>query len=245
MYKLLFLLLFSCPSFLTPYIFIRGRSVIVDIVAICTILSKGTKTMTDEQLQLYNKLTTLQKNVALCRVNMPLSSDSEVYKLGGGTANGANSISSTAFELLNNPAVVKFLDSFIVDKIDAAIMSRDAMIESLSHIADADIADIVEFTDHECIDLENKRVWQSTVHVRNMDELTTLQRKMIKSVKQTKYGIELTLHDAMQAKKQLAALCGYEAATKQEITVTKENDDKQLTDEEFADELKGMGIKFD
>ena len=42
--------------------------------------------MTNEQLQMYNDLTTLQQNVAICRINMPLSSDAEVYKLGGGTA---------------------------------------------------------------------------------------------------------------------------------------------------------------
>jgi len=207
---------------------------------------EGDLTMTEEQLQLYNGLTTLQQSVALCRVNMPLSSDAEVYKLGGGTASGESSITSTAHTLLNNTDVKKFLDTFIPDRIDQAIMSRDKMIESLSHIADGDISDIVEFTDHECVSIENSsKVWQSTVHVRSMSELTTLQRKMIKSVKQTKYGIELTLHDAMQAKKQLAALCGYEAATKQEIIVTKDDSNKTLTDDEFADELKGKGIKFD
>jgi len=234
------------PQFFDPIQMIRGHSVIVDIVALWTILSKGTLKMTEEQLQLYNNLTTLQQSVTLCRVNMPLSSDAEVYKLGGGTASGDNSVRACASELLANPNVKKFLNTFIPDRIDQAIMTRDKMIESLSHIADADISDIVEFTDHACVSIENSMdVWQSTVHVRNMDELSPLQRKMIKSVKQTKYGIELTLHDAMQAKKQLATLCGYEAATKQEIVVTKDNTDKQLTDDEFADELKGMGIKFD
>ena len=201
--------------------------------------------MTEEQLQLYNNLTTLQQSVALCRVNMPLSSDAEVYKLGGGTAEGLNSVTTCAHQLLNNANVKRFLDTFIPDRIDQAIMSRDAMIESLSHIADADISDILKFTDNPCVNIENGlEVWQSTVRVRNMDELSTLQRKMIKSVKQTKYGIELTLHDAMQAKKQLAILCGYEAAKKTELTITPESR-KELTDDEFQDELVNLGIKID
>ena len=158
--------------------------------------------MTEQQLQMYNSLTTLQQNVAIMRINMPLSSDSEVYKLGGGSATNDNSVRACASEVLTNPNVVAFVNTFAIEKVELAVMGRDEIIKDLSFIAGADISDIAEFSDRPCIDQEDKtQVWQSTVRVKNMADLTPLQRKLIKGVKQTKYGIELTLHDAMQAHK--------------------------------------------
>lgn len=201
--------------------------------------------MTDEQLQMYNDLTTLQQNVAIMRINMPLASDAEVYKLGGGTAKSESSVFSCANEILKNPDVVNFLNTFIPAAIEKAVMTRDMIIEDLSFIAGADISDVVEFDDRECFDAEDKNiVYQSTVSVKSMKELSPMQRKLIKSVKQTKYGLELTLHDAMQARKQLTALCGHDAAKRLEIT-TDSKDEEQLTDEQFAEQLKDLGVKFD
>ena len=77
-----------------------------------------------------------------------------------------------------------------------------------------------------------------------MKELSPQQRKLIKSVKQTKYGLELTLHDAMQARKQLTALCGHEVAKKLEITTDVKNNES-VTDDEFTEQLKDLGVKFD
>lgn len=204
--------------------------------------------MTEEQEQLYKQLTKLQRSVAIERLNNPTLSDAEVYKLGKGTAKGVDSINSSAYEILNNPAVLKFLDSFVEEKINSAIMSRDEMIESLSHIADADISEIVEFVNRPGVDLEDgMQVWQSTVRVKDMKDLTPLQRKMIKGIKQTKYGIELTLHDPMQAKKQLAALCGYDAPVKQQLTGPDGGAIRvaNMSDEDFASELATLGIVKD
>lgn len=199
--------------------------------------------MTNEQLQMYNNLTTLQQNVAICRINMPLSSDSEVYKLGGGSATNDNSVRACASEVLTNPNVVEFLDTFAIAKVELAVMSRDDIIEDLSFIASADISDVAEFTDEECISVDDgKTIWQSTVRVKSMKELTKLQRKLIKGVKQTKYGLELTLHDAMQARKQLTALQGFDAAKKQEITVTDETN-KNVSDDDLLEQLKELGVK--
>ena len=199
--------------------------------------------MTNEQLQMYNNLTTLQQNVAIMRINMPLSSDAEVYKLGGGTAKSESSVFSCANELLKNPDVVEFLDTFNVAKVELAVMTRDEIIKDLSFIAGADISDVAEFSDEECVSVDDgKKVWQSTVRVKNMKELTKLQRKLIKSVKQTKYGLELTLHDAMVARKQLTALQGFDAAKKLEIT---DNTPKveSVSNDELLEELKEMGVK--
>lgn len=214
-------------------------------MAICIISIRGDLKMTEEQLRMYNGLTTLQQNVSIMRINMPLSSDSEVYKLGGGGANGENSIAVSAYQLLNNINVVEFLDTFAIEKVELAVMSRDEIIEDLSFIASADISDVAEFSDRECLDMEDgKTVWQSTIRVKSMSELTKLQRKLIKSVKQTKYGLELTLHDAMQARKQLTALQGFDAAKKLDITSTTEKPE-HVTDDEFTEQLKELGVKFD
>lgn len=201
--------------------------------------------MTDEQIRMYNALTTLQQNVAIMKINMPLSSDYEVYKLGGGGATNETSARTCASELLSNPKLVEFLNSFAIEKVELAVMSRDEIIKDLSFIAGADISDVAEFSDRECVDLEDgMQVWQSTVRVKSMNELTKLQRKLIKSVKQTKYGLELTLHDAMQARKQLTALQGFDAAKKLEITDNTPSTEP-VTDEDMIEGLKELGVKFD
>ena len=200
--------------------------------------------MTDEQIRMYNALTTLQQNVAIMKVNMPLSSDYEVYKLGGGGATNETSARTCASELLSNPKVVEFLNSFAVEKVELAVMSRDEIIKDLSFIAGADISDVAEFSDRECVDVEDgMQVWQSTVRVKSMKDLSPLQRKLIKSVKQTKYGLELTLHDAMQARKQLTALQGFDAAKKLKIT---DNTPKPetVTNDELLEQLKELGVKL-
>ena len=198
--------------------------------------------MTEEQLNMYNNLTTLQQNVAIMRINMPLSSDAEVYKLGGGTAENESSVTSAAHRLLNNVEVVEFLNTFAVEKVELAVMSRDQIIEDLSFIASADISDVAEFDDRECLDVEDSTIrYQSTIRVKSMRELTKLQRKLIKSVKQTKYGLELTLHDAMQARKQLTALQGFDAAKKQELVITGESK-RTIDDDELLEQLKELGV---
>ena len=198
--------------------------------------------MTEEQLNMYNNLTTLQQNVAIMRINMPLSSDAEVYKLGGGTAENESSVTSAAHRLLNNVEVVEFLNTFAVEKVELAVMSRDQIIEDLSFIASADISDVAEFDDRECLDVQDSTIrYQSTIRVKSMRELTKLQRKLIKSVKQTKYGLELTLHDAMQARKQLTALQGFDAAKKQELVITGESK-RTIDDDELLEQLKELGV---
>lgn len=201
--------------------------------------------MNDEQLRLYNNLTTLQQNVAIMRINMPLASAIEVYKLGGGTAVNKASLASSAHRLLRTSEVVEFINTFAIEKVELAVMSRDEIIEDLSFIAGADISDVAEFSDRECIDTEDSEIrYQSTVRVKSMNELTKLQRKLIKSVKQTKYGLELTLHDAMQARKQLATLQGFDAAKKLEITDNTPSTEP-LSDDEFIEQLKDLNVKFD
>ncbi len=201
--------------------------------------------MTDEQLRMYNALSTLKQNVAIMRINMPLASDYEVYKLGGGAATSDTSARTCASQLLKQPDIVEFINSFNIEKVELAVMNRDEIIKDLSFIAGADISDVAEFSDRECVDIEDGEIrYQSTVRVKSMSELTKLQRKLIKSVKQTKYGLELTLHDAMQARKQLTALQGFDAAKKLEITDNTPSTEP-VTDEDMIEGLKELGVKFD
>lgn len=170
--------------------------------------------MNEEQLEAYNGLTHLQRKVAL---NSIAGMDNvSAYKAAGGKATGTRSIQTSAWEILNNHDVLAFKRLFMEEVIDEAIMSRDEMLRDLTSVARSTIHDVAEFENEDLYNEEGRRVFQSRVKVKNIDEISQEHQRLIKSVKQTRYGLELVLHDSMAAKKQIADLTGYNAPIKTE-----------------------------
>lgn len=199
--------------------------------------------LTKEQSSMLESMTKLKRNCAIERAKDSNACNREIYIRGGGTAKSLTAQETCAGEILNNPEVVDFLNTFNVARISPAIMTRDKLLEDLTVIASASVDDVMVFgqTGHEYIDTETGETLpgQSIIHVKNMSEIKPEHRKLIKAVKQTKYGIEVTLHDAMAARKQIADMQGFNAPTK---TIDLTEAAKSLDDDSFADSLASLGV---
>ncbi len=190
-------------------------------------LDKRDVELSDEQLSIFEQMTKLQRGVALATLHGANSADA--HRQAGGKCNNEERRNALGDQILLNPVLQQFLDSFKVcpsSDIADAVLSRDQMLIDLTLVANADVSDFMDFTngDRELMDLESGSIVedQSIVSVKSMVDINPQQRRLIKSVKQGKYGIELTLHDAMAARKQITDMCGYNAPVKQEISITKQ-----------------------
>lgn len=209
-------------------------------------IGERTVTLTDEQLQAFDNLTKLQQLTALGILSG--MGQTEAYVAAGGKAKSASAKTTSAQQIVTNRDVVTFLSLMKTDPapdIAAAVMSRDEMLMDLTEIARATIYDVAEFTTRPALDLETgEEIGQSTIRVRSLDEIAPEHRKLIKSVKQTKYGVEIVLHDSMQARKQIADLCGYDAPKRQEISGPegKPVQVQEIPDEDIEQRLRDLGL---
>ncbi len=124
-------------------------------------------------------------------------------------------------------------------------MQRDEMMQGLTTIARTTIDDVVSFTERPSVDMENgNEIWTSSVHVKSIEEIPKGARSAIKSVKQTKNGLELTMYDSLAARKQLAEMQGFNAPTKSEISGPggKPLQIQEIPDEEMEAKLKALGL---
>lgn len=203
-------------------------------------------TLTENQLNAFGKLTKLQKGVALGSLRGLSPSDS--HREAGGKCNNESQRKDLAAQILAVPRVAQFISSFKVDpspEIALAVMTRDEMLVDLSDIARTTLDDVVSFTERPLIDMENgMEVLSSTIHIRSIEEIPPGARKAIKSVKQTKYGLEVTMYDALAARKQFADMCGYDAPKKTELSGPggAPLQVQEIPNEEIEQKLKALGL---
>lgn len=87
--------------------------------------------LTDEQQQLANELTSLQRKYA---INLATGSMSQrgAYLAAGGTAKTEDSQDNTASKMLSHVGVKAFYDSLIAQSATSAILTRTEALEILS-----------------------------------------------------------------------------------------------------------------
>lgn len=209
-------------------------------------LGNRTIELTDEQLDAYNAMTKLQRGVALASLSG--SEPDEAHRIGGGKCKNEKHRRDLGLQILADPRVKHFLATMAVDpapEIASAVLSRDEILIGLTTIARTTIDDVVSFTERPSVDMENGlEVYSSSVHVKSIDEIPPGARSAIKSVKQTKNGLELVLHDSMAARKQIADMCGYNAPTKTELSGPNGGpiQTQDVPDEELEEKLKALGL---
>lgn len=205
--------------------------------------------MNKEQLEMYDKLTTLQKSVALAKVADPTLNDTDAYIAGGGKARNADSVRASAYDILTNPSVVGFIDSFKEAVVSSKIMSREQMMEDLSIIANASMFDICDLlhADDELMNVGTGEMFTGTESftLKRASDIKPEHHKLIRSMKMGRYGIEVTLIDPMQARKMLADMQGFNAPIKTETQINGEIGLKDISNDDLADELSSMGISVD
>lgn len=202
--------------------------------------------LTDEQLNAYDALTKLQRGVALA--SLAGNEPAEAHRIGGGKCKNESQRYDLGIQILVNPSVKHFLSTMAVEpspEIASAVLSRDELLMGLTTIARTTIDDVVSFTERPSVDMESGlEVFNSSVHVKSIDEIPEGARSAIKSVKQTKNGLEITLYDSLAARKQIADMCGYNAPTKSEISGPggAPIQTQDVPDEELEAKLKALGL---
>jgi phage terminase small subunit len=195
--------------------------------------------LSDEQIEMFNNLTKLQQKISL--YSLRGYSNMEAYRRAGGSAKKDQTMGASSTEILKKPKVKQFINSFSKNRIKAAIMSKEEMMERLTSFGRSSIFDVAEIEDHtemESDDDDGLVFFGSKLRVKNKDKIPDSLRGFIKSVKKSKNGLEVTLHDTLSAMKQLADLGGYNAASKTEVSTKIEvtNDQRKLLDKVLDDE---------
>lgn len=209
-------------------------------------LGNRTIELTDEQLDAYNAMTKLQRGVALASLSG--SEPDEAHRIGGGKCKNEKHRRDLGLQILADPRVKHFLATMAVDpapEIASAVLSRDEILQDLTDIARTDLRAVASFTERPLIDMENgMEVLSSAIHIKSMDEIPEHAWKAIKSVKQTKHGLELVLYDSVQARKQIAEMCGHNAPTKTELSGPNGGpiQTQDVSDEELEEKLKALGL---
>lgn len=90
---------------------------------------------TGEQQELYNKLTKLQKSVAMQFVANPQLDNAEAHRLAGGKAKNRNAADAAVSRMKKKPEFKAFLKSMNQEIVGEAILTRTKALERLSHIA--------------------------------------------------------------------------------------------------------------
>ena len=181
--------------------------------------------MTEEQQNMFDKLTRLRKGVALATLRG--LTPTEAHREGGGKAKNESHRSRLAGEILLVPAVKAFLDSFKVERLKSTIMSRDEMLERLSVMARADISDVLTAVDSndEFMNTETGDVvsGKTLIGLKPIAEMTRGDLAGVSEilVDDDGYKFKFKPKDQREAMKQLSELMGYDAPTKTEVTIVK------------------------
>ena len=179
--------------------------------------------MNEEQLKLYGALTALQKACVDIKVKNPSMSNSASYCNATGKHNlTRGGVSRLSFSVFNNPKVKAFLKSLEIETVDDLIMTREQMMQDLTDIINTSLDDVSDMihNDDTVMNTDTGELYTglTSMTVKKFSDIPDHAKKSIKSIKQGRYGIEITLYDTNEARKQLAAMQGFNAPTKTELS---------------------------
>ena len=181
------------------------------------------KRLKPKQQEFFDSLTPIQKVVVSERIK-----GSEHYKCYYATGfDGSKQDAATqSIRICNLPHVKPFIKEVIgaCTMAEKAVAGRIEVLKRLTGIMDANIFEILDF---EFVD--GKPV---AVTVKNEKQLTLVQQLAVKKIEPADNGMKVTLHDPIDAIKQLCKMQGYDAPTKKEIKL-------ERLDDKMRDEVDG------
>lgn len=178
--------------------------------------------LSDEQLKLYEALTSLQKKCVVAKLDKNATSNAVAYCSATGRYNLAPTHASRlAFSVFNNPNVKAFLKSMEVETIDDMIASREEILTDLTNMSNVTIEDVMQAIhgDDNMMNVDTGEIYtgMESITVKRFSDIPEHARKAIKKIKQTRYGIEVELVDPIAARKLLVDMQGFNAPVKQEV----------------------------
>lgn len=109
--------------------------------------------MNENQKALFDKLTTLQQEVALNSISGMNDIDSYNESSGKAETDGAKRVSVS--QILTNHNVVVFIDSMKAIAVNDAVMSRERMMEVLTLLSDISALDTDDLTATKLVELKD------------------------------------------------------------------------------------------
>ncbi|MFT6347059.1 MAG: phage terminase small subunit [Psychromonas sp.] len=179
--------------------------------------------MTQEQKDLFDKLTPLQREISLNSIKG--MSDVDAYKNSSGKAKADRTLRTSVSQILSNLNVVAFIGSMASEhygRVDDAIMSRDEMARSLTNQARGSLSKLITFGDTIVSDEEGNPTTQSVWQFKSSNALSESDLSLITELTAGKEGFKIKIHDSKVAKAQLAKLMGYDKPTQSEVAHTGE-----------------------
>lgn len=176
--------------------------------------------MNDEQIELFEKLTPLQKEVSLNSISG--MKDIDAYKASRGKAKTINTMRASVSEILINPNVIAFKKAMAEHIVNPAVMSRQEMMEKLSSLARTNMSDLISWRTATTTGEEGEEVEQSMWTINESAESDPAKMASIAEVSAGKDGFKIKQHSPLTAMKQLAELAGYEAPKQLEVSSKEE-----------------------
>tara|TARA_R110000782_G_scaffold117446_2_gene207850 strand:+ start:1548 stop:2045 length:498 start_codon:yes stop_codon:yes gene_type:complete len=124
--------------------------------------------MTKEQADLFESMTGLQQRISTHVLSGMKPSDA--HREAGGTCNNEGHRRNLATQILSNPTVKAFLESFSYRYINEAIMTRDTMMETLSSLSHISESELSEMTVEKLAGLKDGMA----IKLKSMDQLSKL-----------------------------------------------------------------------
>jgi len=174
--------------------------------------------MTDEQKELFDKLTPLQQKVAVNVISG--MSNIDAYVEAGGKSETRESGEASVSRMLRDVKVKAFVDSMKKEAVKCAVMSRQEMLERLSNLSRVNMSDLIEWRTGRSTNAEGEEVEQTLWSIKESAEQDPYAMASIAEVTAGKDGFKIKQHSPLAAMKQLADLAGYNAAKQVEVALT-------------------------
>lgn len=160
------------------------------------------------------------KKEAFCLAYLETGNASKAYRRAYSAEKmKPETIHKRASELLADGEVAGRIAELQQAAASAAVMSRQEALERLSGFARIDLADLIEFAEHEVgVDENGQPIIQAAWRIK--DSVLQNPKKMaaIAELSAGRDGIKIKTHSPLQAIQQLAKMQGWESATKHELS---------------------------
>lgn len=140
-----------------------------------------------------------------------------------------------AYRLLKDPLVSQYIKERQEELKEQFNINKEDIIMDLINIKNSNIVDYLEVKTY----VDDMGEPQAKLLLKDLDKLSLPQQRNIKSIKMTRYGVELTLKDSMDATEKLLKILGL---YNENITIDNRIDTSSLSDltfEQLQELLKG------
>lgn len=170
----------------------------------------------DEQLDIMSGLTDLQKRFAI-----HLAAGAKSYHEAHVKAGAERPDRPNAWRMWQNPRVQTLYYSLLKYPLKESLIQREEALDMLSKMAAVQVTDVCDVVEVQIGEDEfGLPVYSRHMVLKDLNALPDHVRAAIKSIKQTKFGVNVELYGREEALKQARAMQGWDAASKHDLTST-------------------------